>query len=102
MDPAALALSGCTPGCQAVVRRMATTEALRPRVMTCFPLFSRGLRFRCYGTPRTSRHMCASWLVQTGVPLYEVQCDLGHSSIQTAHGYAQLAPNCAQGDHQQV
>lgn len=37
------------------------------------------------------RHTYASWLVQAGVPLYEVQRILGHSSITTTQRYAHLA-----------
>lgn len=39
------------------------------------------------------RHTYASWLVQAGVPLYEVQRVLGHSSITTTQRYAHLAPD---------
>lgn len=39
------------------------------------------------------RHTAASWLVQAGVPLYDVQKLLGHSSIQTTQRYAHLAPD---------
>lgn len=46
-----------------------------------------------HGTPHTCRHTCASWLVQAGVPLYEVQRQLGHSSMQTTQVYAHLAPD---------
>lgn len=37
------------------------------------------------------RHTHASWLVQAGVPLYEVQRVLGHASITTTQRYAHLA-----------
>lgn len=46
-----------------------------------------------HGTPHTCRHTCASWLVQDGVPLYEVKRQLGHASIQTTERYAHLAPD---------
>ncbi|MDR7385256.1 tyrosine-type recombinase/integrase [Promicromonospora iranensis] len=46
-----------------------------------------------HGTPHTCRHTCASWLVQDGVPLYEVKRQLGHASIQTTEVYAHLAPD---------
>ena len=39
------------------------------------------------------RHSGASWLVQNGVPLYEVQKLLGHRSIITTQMYAHLAPS---------
>jgi integrase len=38
------------------------------------------------------RHTFASWLVQDGVPLYEVQKLLGHSTIQVTEIYAHLQP----------
>ena len=39
------------------------------------------------------RHTAASWLVQDGVPLYDVQALLGHESFQTTERYAHLAPD---------
>lgn len=44
-------------------------------------------------TPHTLRHTCASWLVQSGIPLYEVARLLGHSAITTTQRYAHLAPD---------
>lgn len=38
------------------------------------------------------RHTFASWLVQDGVPLYEVQTLMGHSSIAVTEIYAHLQP----------
>lgn len=38
------------------------------------------------------RHTCASWLVQSGVPLYTVAEMLGHSSTAVTQRYAHLAP----------
>jgi integrase len=39
------------------------------------------------------RHTCASWMVQSGVPLAEVQRTLGHESIETTVGtYGHLDP----------
>lgn len=37
-------------------------------------------------------HTFASWLVQDGVPLYEVSPWLSHSSIEVTERYAHLAP----------
>jgi len=42
--------------------------------------------------PRIMRHTAASWLVQDGVPLYDVQALLGHESFRTTERYAHLAP----------
>jgi integrase/recombinase XerD len=38
------------------------------------------------------RHTFASWLVQDGVSLYEVQKLLGHSSIAVTQVYSPLQP----------
>lgn len=46
-----------------------------------------------YRSPHTCRHTAASWLVQDGVPLYDVQAFLGHESITTTMRYAHLAPD---------
>jgi len=43
--------------------------------------------------PRIMRHTAASWLVQAGVPLYDVQALLGHESFTTTQRYAHLAPD---------
>ena len=45
-----------------------------------------------YRTPHVMRHTAASWLVQSGVPLYDVQLLLGHESFATTQRYAHLAP----------
>ena len=39
------------------------------------------------------RHSHASWLVQGGVSLYEVQKLLGHSSISVSEAYSHLLPD---------
>ncbi len=36
--------------------------------------------------PRIMRHIAASWLVQDGVPLYDVQALLGHEDYATTSG----------------
>ena len=46
----------------------------------------------------TLRHTAASWMVQAGVPLYEVQTILGHSSPLLTQRYSHLAPDfCKRG-----
>lgn len=39
------------------------------------------------------RHTAASWMIQAGVPIYEVQRTLGHSSTALTERYAHLAPD---------
>lgn len=43
--------------------------------------------------PHALRHSAASWLVQDGVPLYDVQRLLGHESFAVTQKYAHLAPD---------
>lgn len=42
------------------------------------------------------RHTAASWMVQDGVPLYEVARILGHGSIYVTSRYAHLVPGFAE------
>jgi len=46
-----------------------------------------------YERPYVMRHSCASWLVQAGVPDYEIAQMLGHSSTRIVSTYAHLAPD---------
>jgi len=46
-------------------------------------------------TFHTTRHTFASWLIQKGVPIAEVQQYLGHSSDAMTRRYAHLAPTTA-------
>jgi integrase len=41
----------------------------------------------------TLRHTFASWLVQSGVPIYQVAKHLGHSNVIITERYAHLAPH---------
>lgn len=43
--------------------------------------------------PHDCRHTAASWLVQAGVPLYDVQALLRHESHATTQRYSHLAPD---------
>lgn len=47
-------------------------------------------------TPHACRHTAASWLVQAGATLYEVQAFLGHEDPKTTMRYAHLAPDAAE------
>lgn len=44
------------------------------------------------GGPYDMRHTAASWLVQAGAPLYDVQRLLGHEKFTTTQRYAHLQP----------
>lgn len=44
-------------------------------------------------TPHACRHTCASWLVQDGVPLFDVSEFLGHEDPKTTLRYAHLVPD---------
>ena len=46
-----------------------------------------------YLSPHTCRHTCASWLVQAGVPLYDVARQLRHATITQTQKYAHLSPD---------
>lgn len=48
-------------------------------------------------TFHTLRHTCASWLVQNGAPLLEVQKLLGHSTPVVTQRYAHLSPEHLRG-----
>ncbi|MFJ5294856.1 site-specific integrase [Streptomyces sp. NPDC088348] len=52
--------------------------------------------------PHSMRHTCASWLVQRGVSLYEVQQLLGHESFQTTQRYANPRELHQTGEKSQV
>jgi site-specific recombinase XerD len=43
--------------------------------------------------PRITQHMAASWLVQDGVPLYNVQAFAGHEDYATTQQYAHVPPD---------
>lgn len=46
-----------------------------------------------YARPYVTRHTAASWLVQAGVPTWEIAKLLGHSSTRLVDVYAHLAPD---------
>lgn len=49
-------------------------------------------------SPHDCRHTAASWLVQGGVPLYDVKALLRHASTQTTQRYSHLQP----GQHDRI
>lgn len=51
-----------------------------------------GHRIRRY-PPQVMRHTAATWLVQDGVPIYDVQALLGHERVTTTERYAHHAPD---------
>lgn len=59
-------------------------------------LFKQSIRTNCISNDRlhfhSLRHTFASWLVQDGVSLYEVQKLLGHSNIAVTQIYSHLQP----------
>jgi Phage integrase family len=60
----------------------------------CGPQFCDDAQHRIrHFPPRIMWHTPASWLVQDGVPLYDVQALLGHESFATTQRYARLAPD---------
>lgn len=44
-------------------------------------------------TPHACRHTAATWLVQAGVPLHDIQGLLGHETIRTTERYTHHAPD---------
>ncbi|WP_212735402.1 tyrosine-type recombinase/integrase [Herbidospora galbida] len=46
-------------------------------------------------SPHDCRHTAASRRAQSGIPLYDMQALLGHSSYQTTQRYAHLVPGGA-------
>jgi integrase len=74
--------------------KRAPRESDGHRPGTCGPKFcddsQHGIR---RFAPRVMRHTAASWLVQDGVPLYDVQALLGHEDYATTQRYAHLAPD---------
>ncbi len=57
-----------------------------------FKQYLRRLKFPESYHFHTLRHTFASWLVQRGAPIYEVQQLLGHSSLRVTEIYSHLSP----------
>jgi integrase len=58
--------------------------------MTRGHMFDHRFSERC---PRVPGRIRRRWLVQDGVPLYDVQALLGHEDYATTQRYAHLAPD---------
>ena len=74
--------------------RLAPAEGDEYRQGECGPKFCVDPRHQIRRfPPQIMRHTAASWLVQDGVLLYDVQAPLGHESFATTQRYAHLAPD---------
>jgi len=51
-------------------------------------------------TPHRLRHTCATRLLNAGMPVTSVQALLGHDSVRTTMGYAQLYDDTVHKDYQ--